>query len=750
MDVFGAAAGAAGDFLCDAARAAAHELGVFDVLTEPRTLDELGDALAIGEGRRRLRRLLDLLAALGDLARTRDRFVTVRVPPRPVVPRTGWGQIADVIRTDTPLPAPDWPTLQRMHAHLVAAGAPAAQELAHEVLAGHAALLDLGGGGGAYARAHVAASAEHRATLVDVDEVVGLAREQLAELGDRVRFIAGDIRAVLLGEDHDVALLANVLHLHDASIGAALVEVAAKAVAPGGRVVVKDLRMDEGRTGPLEGLLFALNMALYTPGGDVYEGSQLRAWLAAAGLVDIEERRLDVAPDAIVVIGHKPAEYRIARALDSELSRTGKLAWRELEASGRLRTDARPRRLEYPAPLRRTLARVLADRDDEQVRSHYVERLPRMRVAQIVGTDEPTATIMHAPLDWAALPRMTAALDRLFALLAEADVEPVLPLGAESAAAFRANTPTLAELAMRTHHGGCMPLRHADPADLAYFMSRGLPLHATIDRYLTAPMIHELCHFGRYREALPLQLDACVAGYLGVRVWPELSYPAPGEDDAIYAAPLHAQVGQAIARAFGVAPVVRGHTGHGTWPTVLPRGFVAAAERLAWEDWRACRALDAGSDTRSPRPWVALALVAGAGQSLREHTLESLARVPLATLTLRDDPAFDRAIVEDALRAMCLEHVEVAGSSRVRTRVPEAPIEIDADACCATSVSRGGVDEKPLWYWLPPAVCAALAAHGITGYTLRLADVSAIPGAAAGICGVARTCERDGFSLVMR
>lgn len=780
MDVFGVALGEAGDFLRAAAIEAAHALGVFGALAEPRTVDEVAGALGIGTGRRRLRRLLDVLAAMELVVRARDRYMVTHVPPRAgAVAPAGWGLLADVIRSDTPLPPAGPESDRRMHEHLARAGAAAAAELAamlDDVLRSAVAvrppddsvrqaddavrppdemarsLLDLGGGAGAYSRAWLAAHPHARARLVDMPDVIALAREHLAPFSDRAQLVASDIRAALLGDDHDVALLANVLHLHDESICAALVDAAAKAVRPGGIVVVKDLRMDEGRAGPLEGLLFALNMAVYTAGGDVWEGSRIRSWMAAAGLGELEERRLDISPDAIVVIGRKPREDALARELDSELSRTGKVVWRELEAAGELRADARPRRLEFPAPLRRMLSRALAISEGDSahaIRRHYTELMPRLRVAQIVGTAEPAATLMHAPLDWSRLPRLAAAIDELFALLGEADVDPMLPLGAESAAAFRACTPTLGELYMRTHYGGCMPLLYGYPADLAYFMSRGMALHATIDRYLTVPVLHELCHFGRHREALPMHLDECVAGYLGVHVWPEFAYPAPGEDDAIYAAPWLSQVGQAIARAFGVPAVVRGHSGIAAWPAVLPRGFVAAAERLAWDDWRARRTVHFLSDTLAPEPWVALALLAGAGEPLRGHSLESLARVPLGQLVLRDDAAFDRDIVEDALRAMCLDNVQLAGSFRARTRVPDVPIAIDAHACSVTAPARSALDYRAPRYWLPPAVAARLTAAGIAGYTLRLAEVRAIPEAAAAICDAARDCERDGFALVI-
>ncbi|HTL35438.1 MAG TPA: methyltransferase, partial [Kofleriaceae bacterium] len=144
MDVFGAALGDAGKFLRDAAVAAARELGVFEALAaSPRTVDDLAAALKLERGARRLRALVELLAGLGHLRRIADdrfeslgqpelhvRFALVGdAPPRPDVPKVGWGLIADVIRTDKPLDVPGGEYERRMHAHLASAGAAAAREL---------------------------------------------------------------------------------------------------------------------------------------------------------------------------------------------------------------------------------------------------------------------------------------------------------------------------------------------------------------------------------------------------------------------------------------------------------------------------------------------------------------------------------------------------------------------------------------------------------------------------------------------
>jgi SAM-dependent methyltransferase len=303
VDVFGLAVRAGGTLLRDAAIDCAHELGVFATHT-PRTLDAIADAAGLGAGRRRLRPLLDVLVALGVLARVGDAVAVREVPARPVVVRAGWGLAAEVMRTNRALAVEGGALELRYHQHLLAAGAAPARELAPALGAGP--LLDLGGGAGTYTRAYLAHHGEARATIVDFPEVIALARIELAELGDRVRYVAGEAVGAPVGDGFGVALLANVLHLHDAASCAALVAAAARAVAPGGLVVIKELRLDDDRAGPLEGLWFALNMALYTGGGDVYVTSQLRAWLTQAGLVELRELALATAADGICLVARKP------------------------------------------------------------------------------------------------------------------------------------------------------------------------------------------------------------------------------------------------------------------------------------------------------------------------------------------------------------------------------------------------------------------------------------------------------------
>lgn len=717
----------------EAALAAAYELGLFGPLAiRAHTVDELAEAVGIASGRHRVRALVDALVEIGALVRVGDEVACGVVPARPEVARAGWGRLAEVMRADHPvaLGADAAP----YHQHLLRAGADSARELARLVSGTN--LLDLGGGAGAYTAAFLDAHPAATATLVDFAEVLALARNHLAPFEHRVRFVTGDARHAVVGDEHDVVLLANLLHGHGPIACAELCATAGRAVTPGGVVAIVELRSDSP-----EGPWFALNMAVYTERGDVYPTSALHGWLAAAGLIELVEHRLAAAPEIVVVVGRRP---RGAGRRFAEL--TG-LA----EPAGQVAVELG--QLALPAALRLTLSHAVAfERREGRVDfvadlvQHYTVTMPTQREVQRTGGDP----LLNTPFLWHRLPRLSRAIDRLFATLTDAGVDETLALGAPTAEAFRARTPTLATLYERTHYGGVMPLLYGNLADLTYFLANGGddPQQA-IDRYLTTPIVHELCHLSRDRDALqPLHLDECVAGWLGVHVHPEFAYPAAGCDDAIFAAPWLSQIGQALARAFGIRALVRAHGGAEPWDAALPASFVDAAARLGWDDWRARRSLHFLSNTLDPAPWVALALVAGAGGDLTGATLAGLAATPLSTLVLPDDPDFDRAIVEDALRAMCLDNVRIEGSFRARTALPAGVISIDATACTMTSARRGEVDVVDPRYWIPPAVGARILATGRADYLVRLGTIEAIPAAAAAIASATPPGDYPGFALL--
>ncbi|MSP62151.1 MAG: methyltransferase domain-containing protein [Myxococcales bacterium] len=317
-DVFSSVVSGAREQLSAAAATAAHQLGVWDALRASRggvlAAAKLAARLGLSPGK--LCALLDVLALDGLLVRSGPSFAPcfaiALAPPPPVAPADAeWGRLAEVIRTGRPLdPLTDDAALRRFHHHLVTAGAAAAHELAGRLKAEltDGELLDAGGGAGVYTAALLDAAPTARATLADRPEVVALAAERLSRhlAGGRVRFAEGDLFEIALPSQIRVALLANLLHLHPPEACACLVARLAATLAPGGLLVIKDLRIEPDRGGPPSGVLFSLNMALYTVAGEVHDRHRIGAWLLAAGLHEVTFEALAAAPDAIVATARKP------------------------------------------------------------------------------------------------------------------------------------------------------------------------------------------------------------------------------------------------------------------------------------------------------------------------------------------------------------------------------------------------------------------------------------------------------------
>jgi hypothetical protein len=402
-----------------------------------------------------------------------------------------------------------------------------------------------------------------------------------------------------------------------------------------------------------------------------------------------------------------------------------------LAAAGRLRDQVDPRPLDPPRALMAQLTAALATSGPhaQAIERHYVQLMPRMRVEQLDCNDGPAALFFGAPVAWERLPRLSGAVERLFSLLPPG----AQLLGARTADELRRRRHTVGELFAETAYGGFMPLLYGYPADLAYF-ARSLEagVDAVIDRYLAAPLVHELTHFGRTRAVLSLYLDECVAAWLGVRVLPEFAYPAPGQDNGLYATPWFAQVGQALVRVAGAANVVAAQAGVLTWREALPAGLAETLERLGREDYAATQPVHLLSDSYAPERWVKACFLAAGGVDLTAVALDALARWPWSEVPPGDeDDAHDRDIARDGLRAMCLRPYVVDGSVRTAWQAPRAPITIDlVQGTVGTAAREDGVDRVAPRYWFPPATGARLRREGRTRLAVTLTrdevDVDAV------------------------
>jgi hypothetical protein len=80
-------------------------------------------------------------------------------------------------------------------------------------------------------------------------------------------------------------LFSAIMHINSPQTNQELLHKAARALSPGGRIVIADFFVDPGRTSPLPSALFAINMIVNTDHGDTYTVDEMRSWLLAAGCV---------------------------------------------------------------------------------------------------------------------------------------------------------------------------------------------------------------------------------------------------------------------------------------------------------------------------------------------------------------------------------------------------------------------------------------------------------------------------------
>ena len=248
--------------------------------------------------------LLNTLVALGAMDKEGDLF-RCRLPARGLGPaREGllhtvnrwhtWSTLTACVRTGTaPGRGPEAQDAAWTESFINAMEARArglAPALVRQVgTGGVARLLDVGGGPGTFAIAFAQAAPELRAELLDLPAVLPLARRRIlaAGLEDRITLRAGDLRVDDLGEGFDVVLLSAICHMLDDHENRELLGRAAKALKPGGRLVLRDFFLEPDRTAPREATLFALNMLVGTRGGNVYTEGEYRDWLTAAGFGEI-------------------------------------------------------------------------------------------------------------------------------------------------------------------------------------------------------------------------------------------------------------------------------------------------------------------------------------------------------------------------------------------------------------------------------------------------------------------------------
>ena len=150
-------------------------------------------------------------------------------------------------------------------------------------------VLDLAAGAGAWGIALAHGAPQVQVTAVDWRGILPVLEQhaQRFSVADRVQMVAGDLLTAGFGSRHDLAVLGHILHSEGEARSRQLLAKVAAAVAPGGTIAIAEFLVDEDRRGPVNGLIFALNMLVNTDQGDTFSLATISGWLSEAGFKDV-------------------------------------------------------------------------------------------------------------------------------------------------------------------------------------------------------------------------------------------------------------------------------------------------------------------------------------------------------------------------------------------------------------------------------------------------------------------------------
>ena len=161
----------------------------------------------------------------------------------------------------------------------------------------------MGGASGTWTFAFLQAVDGARATIFDLPDAIAQARERVEKEGmaDRVDLAPGDFYQDPLPGGVDFAWVSAIIHQHGREENRALFAKVFDALEPGGRIAIRDIVMDENRTAPVEGAMFAINMLSCTETGGTFTFIELSEDLNAAGFENSEFLIKDEGMCSIVV-----------------------------------------------------------------------------------------------------------------------------------------------------------------------------------------------------------------------------------------------------------------------------------------------------------------------------------------------------------------------------------------------------------------------------------------------------------------
>jgi len=167
-------------------------------------------------------------------------------------------------------------------------------------------VLDLAAGSGVWGIAQAQSSPNVRVTAVDWPSVLETTKKMVAKFGltDQFSFTPGDLDSADFGSGYHIATLGHIFHSEGEKRSKELIAKTFNALAPGGTIVVQEFLVNKERTGPPNGLIFAVNMLINTDDGSTWSFEEIGSWLTDDGFVN--PRTVDAPGPSPLILATKP------------------------------------------------------------------------------------------------------------------------------------------------------------------------------------------------------------------------------------------------------------------------------------------------------------------------------------------------------------------------------------------------------------------------------------------------------------
>ena len=165
----------------------------------------------------------------------------------------------------------------------------APQQLAKVDLSGIKSMMDIGGGSGAYSMEFVSKKPELEATVFDLPKVIPITQKFIDKEGfsNQIKTYTGDYTKDELPLGFDLVFLSAVIHSNSLTVNQDLIKKCFKSLNKNGKIIIQDWIMNNDRTHPTSGAIFAVNMLVGTEAGDCFTEQEVTEMLQNEGFQHI-------------------------------------------------------------------------------------------------------------------------------------------------------------------------------------------------------------------------------------------------------------------------------------------------------------------------------------------------------------------------------------------------------------------------------------------------------------------------------